>query len=116
MSGVANHARRNGLRLSFIFCPNGRDRVHPPDHKPASERVADPLTTFDTTALDEFIARLERSAQDLRARVALRAAALNTPAGAPRSDPLYQRLFFTLKGLDHEIGRAHKERSRRTST
>ncbi|MEO8543693.1 MAG: hypothetical protein ABI434_08930 [Burkholderiaceae bacterium] len=55
------------------------------------------------------IARLEHSEKDLRIRVAGRAAQLDTPLDAPRSDPLYQRLFFAHAWLREQLVVANEE-------
>lgn len=73
-----------------------------------------PLTVLDSAELQALIQRLERAARDLRGRAATRAAMLDTPPGAPQSDPLYQRLFFGLEALHRQIGSARKELSQRT--
>lgn len=89
-------------------------RRHPFRCRARTDLSAAPWAMLSTMELRELIERLTRSAQDLRSRAARRAATLDTPAGAPRSDPLYQRLFFALEGLIREIGSAQEELSRRT--
>ena len=68
---------------------------------------------LDDAELQALVNRLGRSEQDLHARVARRAGTLDTPAGTPRSDPLYQRLVSVLEGLREQLGHAHKEFLRR---
>lgn len=70
---------------------------------------------LDDAELQGLINRLARSEQDLHGRVARRAGALDTPAGTPRSDPLYQRLLSVLEGLREQLERAHRELLRRES-
>jgi hypothetical protein len=73
------------------------------------------LVALDLVELRALIERLERSQRDLSARVARRAATLDTPVGAPRSDPLYQQLFFALAGLREQLASANRELARRTT-
>ena len=65
-------------------------------------------------ALEDLIERLHRSADDLRERVTARAERLDTPPGAPQSDPVYQQLFFALARLMQEIDHAQHELARRS--
>lgn len=111
------------VRAARTFCralrvPTARahrvERHTLPDFGQCKNSISDPLTAISTTALRNLIERQARSAQDLRGRAARRAAMLDTPAGAPRSDPLYQRLFFALEGLIREIDDAQEELTRRT--
>jgi hypothetical protein len=73
------------------------------------------LAALDAAELHGLIERLERSESDLTERVARQAATLDTPVGAPRSDPLYQKLFFALAGLREQLAGAHRELSRRST-
>ncbi len=88
---------------------NRARRSSPADH------TAGGLVALDLAELRALIERLERSKRDLSARVARRAATLDTPVGAPRSDPLYQQLFFALAGLREQLASANGEQSRRTT-
>jgi hypothetical protein len=80
------------------------------------EFAADPLRLLDNAGLRDLIARLRRVTQDLLERKEVRAAMLETPPGAPQSDPVYQRLFFAHQGLLLDMDRAERELSRRTDT
>lgn len=98
------------MKKAFVYAT----RWNPFHCGPRMDLGEGPLAALGTAALRELIERLARSAQDLRHRAARRAAMLDTPAGAPRSDPVYQRLFFALEGLIREIRHAQEELSRRT--
>ncbi len=71
------------------------------------------LDALHTPALQSLIARLGRTAEDLRHRAQQRAAMLHIPAGAPRSDPVYQQLFFVLEGVLRELAQAQATLNRR---
>ena len=75
--------------------------------------VADPLTVLNTAELHDLIERLAGFVQDLHPRKERRAAMLDTPAGAPQSDPVYQRLFFNHERFSRQIEGARSELSRR---
>ena len=81
---------------------------------PPAGRFAGGLAALDSAELRGLIECLQHSERDLQARVASRAATLDTVAGTPRSDPLYQRLFFALAGLREQLASANGELSRRT--
>jgi hypothetical protein len=70
------------------------------------------LRTINDAALHRLMDRLQRSESDFRERLAERLDALRDH-GAPISDPLYQRIFFTLKRLDVQRAEADRELARR---
>lgn len=72
------------------------------------------LAIRDLIELRGLVTRLERSERDLRTRLAKRETELDTPDGSPRSDPLYQRLFFALARLRGQLASANEELSRNT--
>ena len=82
------------------------------DFRPRTGGVRADVTVADAAELTGRITRLEHSEADLSSRLAQRAAQLDTPLGAPCSDPLYQRHFFALAWLREQIAGAKEELSR----
>ena len=70
------------------------------------------LKTINDAALHRLVGRLQRNELDFQERLALRRDALRDP-GAPISDPLYQKIFFTLKRLKVQRAGAERELARR---
>jgi hypothetical protein len=78
------------------------------------EDGANGMTTFDNADLVGWIEQLQGNERDLRSRLAARVAALGHPA-APISDPIYQRLFFALAGLEVQRAEAESVLARRVA-
>jgi hypothetical protein len=66
------------------------------------------LTARDDAGLLGRLAQLERYELDLRERLGARRAQLGYPS-SPISDPIYQRLFFTLAHIEEQRMDAERE-------
>ena len=70
------------------------------------------LTEMNDAKLHGLVARLQRYELDFRERLAKRKGALRDP-DVPAIDPLYKRLFFTLRGLEEQRAGVERELARR---
>jgi hypothetical protein len=103
-------AQGNRLAVqSFGLKRGSRDGGAPP-----GDLVVDPLTVLHTAELRDLIERLNRIVEDLNTRKERRAKTLDTPRGAPQSDPLYQRLFFAQARFSRQVERVQGQLSQRS--
>jgi hypothetical protein len=80
----------------------------------AMQKIRSPLQTFGDSKLRGLVERLRRNDLDLQERLAARVPTLQDP-DMPLSDPLYQRLYFTLKDLNTQRAEAERELARRAA-
>ncbi len=78
------------------------------------DKRANHLETFENSGLFDWVDELHENERDLRTRLAARVAALGDP-DAPISDPIYQRLFFALAGIEAQRAAAEGEVARRVA-
>jgi len=72
------------------------------------------LRAVNEDALRALIDRLRRNELDFDERLAERLQTVANPT-MPTSDPLYQRLYYTRRGLDVQRAEAERELARRAS-
>jgi hypothetical protein len=75
-------------------------------------KIRNALGAVNEDALRGMIERLRRNERDFNARLAARLQSVADP-DMPTSDPLYQRLHHTLKGLNVQRAEAERELARR---
>lgn len=97
------------------FCPMPLDLtvwLRPDELGEEAMKTKHTLRKLDDNALGGLIDRLRRNELDFEERLAARLQAVADP-GMPASDPLYQRLRFTLKGLGVQRAEAERELAQR---